>query len=199
MNLIAKHILCVDDDKDCCEMMTALLGLSGCEVASVQNSADAVEMARSDSFDLILLDSWLTDGSGVELCRRIRSFLPHTPVVFYSGAAHESDKQQAMDAGAQAYLVKPTDIEVIEQTILGLLGDGDRVKRDGARLATIPRKLKTESTSPANRVRRRGRRHAVLSRERIELSRKLLKESRERIDVSALLIKQIESKLSNNR
>jgi DNA-binding response OmpR family regulator len=52
----------------------------------------------------------------MDLCKKLREFNPRTPILFYSGAAYESDKQQAFTAGAQGYLVKPVDNdELIEQ------------------------------------------------------------------------------------
>jgi len=67
-----------------------------------------VALAGSQHFDLYLLDSSLPDGSGVDLCRRIREFDKATPIVFYSAAAYEIDRDEAIKSGAQAYLVKPS-------------------------------------------------------------------------------------------
>ncbi|HET8671293.1 MAG TPA: response regulator, partial [Candidatus Saccharimonadales bacterium] len=47
-------------------------------------------------------------------------FDANTPIIFYSAAAFEADVQKAMEAGAQGYLFKPTDIQVLVQTIEGL-------------------------------------------------------------------------------
>lgn len=54
------------------------------------------------------MDSWLPDGSGLDLCKRIREFDQGTPIVFYSAAAYEADRESALQCGAQAYLVKPS-------------------------------------------------------------------------------------------
>lgn len=175
-----KRILCVDDDDDSCEMITALLGTLGYEVIQAQDVANAVVKARSDGLDLCLIDNWLPDGTGIDLCRQIRSFNPHIPIVFYSGAARDSDKEAAMSAGAQAYLVKPMGLDVIEQTLSKLL-DGangaDRHSSDGQDLT--PDILKE--------VRRQW---SERSKTRIERSRELAKEARERIDRSALKIEE---------
>ena len=60
-----------------------------------------------NSYDLYLLDSWLPDGSGLDLCRKIREFDERTPILFYSAAA-EIDRELALSNGAQGYLTKPT-------------------------------------------------------------------------------------------
>ena len=51
--------------------------------------------------------------AGPELTRHIREFNQTTPILFYSAAAYEADKQEALDAGAQGYLTKPTDVDVL--------------------------------------------------------------------------------------
>ncbi len=67
-----------------------------------------VALAGSQEFDLYLLDSWLPDGSGLDLCKQIREFDKATPILFYSAAAYEIDRDKAMKSGAQAYLIKPS-------------------------------------------------------------------------------------------
>ena len=115
------RVLCVDDDQDTCEMVSALLRLIGCEVATARSADEAEEMMRGGGFDLYLLDNWLPGGSGVELCRVIRARGDSTPVVFYSGAAYDSDRAEALEAGAQVYLVKPGDAGLLVETVKSLL------------------------------------------------------------------------------
>jgi DNA-binding response OmpR family regulator len=66
-------------------------------------------MAMEQKFDAYLLDNWLPEVAGPELCRQLREFDPNTPVIFYSAAAYITDKQNALEAGAQSYVVKPAD------------------------------------------------------------------------------------------
>jgi DNA-binding response OmpR family regulator len=111
------RILCVEDDADGLEMMTVLLGLADYEVVAASNPTDGLELARQEALALIILDNWYARGSGVELCKQIRNFDSHTPIIFFSSAAYEADAQQAMEAGAQAYLKKPLGIQVLVETI----------------------------------------------------------------------------------
>jgi DNA-binding response OmpR family regulator len=117
----ARRVLCVDDDEDTCSMLCGLLGLIDCQVSTAATAADALGMIARERFDLYLLDNWLPGGSGVELCREIRRSDASTPVVFYSGAALESERAEALAAGAQAYLVKPDDAAALVETIRRLL------------------------------------------------------------------------------
>lgn len=114
-----KRILCVEDDLDSCDMLRVLL--REYEVVTANTVGEGLKMARAERFDLYLLDSKYPDGSGVELCRQLRLFDTNTPVVFHSGLEGESDIRDAMNAGAQAYLVKPIGIDELERNIERLL------------------------------------------------------------------------------
>jgi len=48
---------------------------------------EGLRLAQQQDFDLYILDNWMPDKSGVELCRAIRAFDPYTPILFYSAAA----------------------------------------------------------------------------------------------------------------
>ena len=112
------RILCVDDDKDTRDMMTALLGLEGYEVVQARSVAEGLALAVSDNFDLILLDWVFADGTGIELCKMIRrTSAAAAPILFYSGMALKDDIENAMSAGAQGFLVKPVDFEVLLQNV----------------------------------------------------------------------------------
>jgi two-component system OmpR family response regulator len=101
------HILFVEDDPDTRELVQALLRLAGFRVSLAGSSADVLTLMATEHFDALVLDNWMPELSGMELCRRIRSFDQSTPILFCSGAATEADKQAAVLAGAQDYLVKP--------------------------------------------------------------------------------------------
>src|SRR6267154_949850 len=77
------------------------------KVVAVDNCDHALMQARSNLFYLYLIDNWMSGCSGIDLCKKLREFDSRTPILFYSGAAYERDKQQAFAAGAQGYLVKP--------------------------------------------------------------------------------------------
>ena len=121
MQTTRKRILCVDDHEDSCDMMKVLLELWNYEVALAGTGTDGLRLAQSEPFDMYLLDAWLPEVSGFELCEQICGVPGHAPVVFISGAAYESDKQQGLQAGAVAYLTKPLDFDILEITLARLL------------------------------------------------------------------------------
>ena len=101
------RVLYVDDDEDSREMLCLLLRSSRIEVEAVSTAAQALSSIQKEHFDLYLLDAWLPDLDGFELCLRIRQRLPYTPILFFSGAGYETDKQRAIEAGANTYVIKP--------------------------------------------------------------------------------------------
>jgi two-component system OmpR family response regulator len=122
-----RRILCVDDDEDTCFMLTNLLGQENYETRAVKSVSEALKLARNESFNLYILDEWFPREAGLGLCRKIREFDPHTPIIFYSGAAFESDKEEALYAGAQAFVAKPLVDELIK-TVHHLLSDKQESK-----------------------------------------------------------------------
>lgn len=103
-----RRILYIEDHDDTRELISLVLQQKEYEVVTGTTVAAGLELAQSTKFDLYLLDSWLPDGSGIELCKRIRDFDSQTPILFYSAAAYEADREMALQSGAQAYLIKPT-------------------------------------------------------------------------------------------
>src|SRR5689334_8663322 len=107
-NARPRRILYIEDHEDTRELVTLLLAQKSYEVITGSTIASGVALAGAEDFDLYLLDSWLPDGSGLDLCQRIRQFDTTTPILFYSAAAYASDQNLAMESGAQGYLVKPS-------------------------------------------------------------------------------------------
>lgn len=98
-----KRILCVEDEREACELVS--FALRNYEVVSVGTKAEAIEMARNNCFSLILMDYWLPDGTGEETCNLIRSFDKRTPILFITGSPTFSETR-ARALGAQGTLKK---------------------------------------------------------------------------------------------
>jgi CheY-like chemotaxis protein len=117
------RILFVDDDEDCCELMSTMLKLSNDSfvVTSANTAEEALSLIETQRFDLYILDYRLPDLTGVELCSRIRQIDGQTPIMFYSGLAREVDLLDAKLAGANDYLIKPNDLGRFTETVQGYL------------------------------------------------------------------------------
>ena len=120
------RILYAEDDSDTRELVTVILEAQNCQVIATESADEALRLARAEHFDLYLIDNWMPVVSGVRLCEQLREFDQHTPVLFYSGAAYETDRERAMAAGAQVYLVKPTDGDALIAEVSRLVSDSQR-------------------------------------------------------------------------
>src|SRR5215475_10752417 len=114
-----KRILLVEDEED--ERELAALTLAEYKLICARDFHEGLRLAQQRYFDLYILDNWLPDLSGVELCRNIRNFDPHTPILFYSACAYPRDLQAALRAGAQAYLVKPVSSGELARAVAQLI------------------------------------------------------------------------------
>ena len=108
LNANTPRVLYIEDHEDTRELVSLILEQKCIQVVTGATIKTGVALAASEAFDLYLLDSWLPDGSGIELCRKIREFDQATPILFYSAAAYEIDRAEAIRSGAQAYLIKPS-------------------------------------------------------------------------------------------
>jgi len=112
--MLARRILCVDDNEDTCELLKAMLGRADLDVVTVSDADEALRLIESERFDLYVLDSEIPPGfSGLTLCHKIRAVDTHTPIVIFSGHGFESHREAGVLAGANAYLVKPDVTELI--------------------------------------------------------------------------------------
>jgi CheY-like chemotaxis protein len=101
-------VLCVEDDHDTREMLRVLLEDRGYGFESANNCADALKLIKRGAASLVLLDSWLPDGSGIDVCRQVRQFNRELPIVFFSGSECEG---QCLSAGANAFITKPCPLD----------------------------------------------------------------------------------------
>jgi DNA-binding response OmpR family regulator len=110
------RVLCVDDDADTRELMQAMIKAYGYEPVIPGSVCDALEQVDRGGFALYVLDGRFGKSAGVDLCERIRASDDSTPIMFYSAMGYQTDIKRGMDAGAQAYVVKP-NFEALERTI----------------------------------------------------------------------------------
>jgi DNA-binding response OmpR family regulator len=101
------HILLADDNSDICELVQTLLQTAGFRVSTSDNAADVLQRVATESFEALILDYWMQEATGIDLCRQIRTFDQSTPILICSGAITQADKEAGVLAGAQGYIGKP--------------------------------------------------------------------------------------------
>lgn len=104
-----KKILLIEDDADLFALLQYNLEKEGFAFAGSQTGKGAVELCRREKPDLIILDIMLPDSDGLAICRAIRNHpeLAHTPVIFLTARASETDRIVGLELGANDYIVKP--------------------------------------------------------------------------------------------
>lgn len=103
-------ILVVEDDNSVKNLITTTLKAHDYRYLTAQNGADAVLEASSHNPDIVLLDLGLPDIDGVEVIKKIRTW-SNMPIIVISARSEDTDKIDAIDAGADDYLTKPFSVE----------------------------------------------------------------------------------------
>jgi DNA-binding response OmpR family regulator len=119
-----RRVLCAEPHVDTCSLLTELLGQQGHEVVAATSIEECLDLVRERDFDLYMLDDDYIDGTALELCRRLRTATPQTPILFFSAQAFVRDRQRALEAGAHSYFIKPGDILEIVQAVNSILAPG---------------------------------------------------------------------------
>jgi len=113
--LISKRILIVEDDPSVLRATSYILEKEGYEVLTAQNGLEGLKKARESNPDLLILDVMLPGIDGFEICHSLRSE-PKTaglPILMFSAKGQESDKATGLKVGADEYMTKPVDREVL--------------------------------------------------------------------------------------
>ena len=126
MTVKRPSILYVEDTQDTRFLVEWSLQQEGFAVTAVQTAEEGLRLARDNSYALILLDIGLTDMDGLQLCREIREFDAHTPILFFTAYAPLLDHEEAKRAGAQGCLRKPEDTTRLVPAIRTLIGQTDK-------------------------------------------------------------------------
>jgi DNA-binding response OmpR family regulator len=118
------RVLCIDDHKDTSEMLQLLLSEEDYEVVTAESCDAALQLATNQEFDLYVLDRYLPDGSGLELCQKLAKATPGVPCIFYTGDAYDIRRSEALAAGAHDYIAKP-DIDGLIESVRKLLAESE--------------------------------------------------------------------------
>ena len=115
------RILLVEDHSDTARTMDRLLKSFGYEVRVADSVASALQYAAAETFDLVVSDIGLPDGSGHDLMRRLQTRQPLKGIVL-SGYGMEEDIRKSKEAGFSAHLTKPVDLAVLKKALSEICG-----------------------------------------------------------------------------
>src|SRR5688572_1337431 len=119
-------VLVVEDEQNIRELVSLHLKLEKITPVEASDGTAALELARSQRFDLLILDLMLPGIDGVTLCRAIRRDSPNAdaPILMLTARREESDKVLGLDSGADDYLTKPFGVRELMARIRALLRRG---------------------------------------------------------------------------
>ena len=128
-------ILVVDDEKTLVKGMKFNLENEGYEVECAYDGAAAVELARNNRFDLLILDVMMPEVDGLEACMRIREF-SNVPIIMLTAKSEDADKLMGFECGADDYLTKPFNILELKARVRALLRRAAGVQRQQGSVLT---------------------------------------------------------------
>jgi two-component system, OmpR family, response regulator RegX3 len=103
---VSPRVLLVDDESDILEPVSYALEKEGFEVKPVKDGSTALELARAELFDVIVLDIMLPGASGMDVCRTLRSE-SDVPIILLTARDSEVDRVLGLELGADDYVTKP--------------------------------------------------------------------------------------------
>ena len=118
------NVLLVDDEKDLCSALSAILKQHNYTVDCAYNGEDGLEYALSGIYDVIILDVMMPKMDGFETLKRIRAKKIDAPVLMLTAKSETTDKIDALNGGADDYITKPFDSQELLARIKALLRRG---------------------------------------------------------------------------
>jgi two-component system OmpR family response regulator len=112
-----RRVLCAESNADIRLLISTMLRQEGHEVVTAGTISESLRHARTNPFDLYVLDDYYPDGDGIELCRLLRELSPGTPALFFT----TRDREQLAGHGAAHHLIQPGDIFEVVRTVNSIL------------------------------------------------------------------------------
>lgn len=129
------RLLVADDETTLLKGIKFNLENEGYEVSTATDGEQALELARSEVFDLILLDVMMPKLDGMEACRRIREFST-VPIMMLTAKSEDADKLMGFESGADDYLTKPFNILELKARVRALLRRASGTRRETSETLT---------------------------------------------------------------
>lgn len=115
------HILVVDDEDNVRESICGIIGVEGYRVTGVPGGREALELLKKTPVDLVITDLMMSEMSGWQLLRAIKSEHSDLPVVVITGYISDQGESILTDRQADGYIVKPVDLRRMQSLLRALL------------------------------------------------------------------------------
>ncbi|MGD8380561.1 MAG: response regulator [Syntrophobacterales bacterium] len=118
------RILVLDDEVDAVMLLRRILHERGHQVFGFTEEEEAIAHARANSVDLAIIDIRLKKILGVEVLEELKKIVPHIRAILLTGYPTLETAQKAFELGVSEYMVKPVDIDELEEKVENILGSG---------------------------------------------------------------------------
>ena len=130
---MSTQILVVEDEKDISDILTLQLTAAGYQVKTISDGSDALEYIQNNDHenDLYILDRMLPGTSGLEICKFLRMFkkTKYSPILMLTAMTRPEDIIEGLDAGADDYVTKPFDANVLSARVRTLIRRSEALKK----------------------------------------------------------------------
>ena len=155
-----KRILVVDDESNVVKSCARMLELEGFEARGLTDGAEAIDLYKSEGFDLALVDLKMPGVNGLEVLAALREYDPDATVVIFTAYSTKENILEALRLGACEFLEKPLDVKTLVATVHRILGQRNGAAvRGNLRSVSLPIVIQincAEHNQARLRVRRRG-------------------------------------------
>jgi len=128
-----KTILIVDDEKDLCTVLDNSLSQDGYRVLTAFNGKTALQLAKKEEPDLVLLDIRMPGMDGIEVLRKIKKMKKKTIVIMFTAYGTLETARKAMELGAYDYVTKPIDLFSLKSLLKEVLKKANQGAKKGKR------------------------------------------------------------------
>ncbi|MBX9572775.1 MAG: response regulator transcription factor [Candidatus Obscuribacterales bacterium] len=122
-------ILLVDDDVEFADKLSRHLKTQGHIVDVANSGSDALQLCKTLTFELLILDWQMPELTGLQVCQKLRGMGKLYPIIFLTGLDDVTYKESGLDSGADDYMVKPVDLRELAARIRSVLRRPQNIKR----------------------------------------------------------------------
>ncbi|MBE6341327.1 MAG: response regulator [Bacteroidales bacterium] len=125
-------VLFVDDDKEICKYVSTAIGGKQFNVVTCANGQEAIKILLAEEIDIVVTDVVMPIMDGFTLCRNIKNNIniSHIPVVILTSRSADTDRIESYENGADVYITKPFNTEVLLASLRSLIARRDKIRAD---------------------------------------------------------------------